>query len=78
VALRTPRWKLIRLPDGGSELYDLVNDPGEHTNLAATSDQTAALASRLDQWAANAPPPPPTAGRDPTLGAKLRQLGYVE
>ena len=79
VALRTPRWKLIRLPDGsGTELYDLVNDPWERTNLAATSDETAALAARLDRWAANAPPPPPTTATDPTLRAKLRQLGYVE
>ena len=78
VALRTPRLKLIRLPGGENELYDLANDPGEHTNLAATSDQTAALSARLDRWAANAPPPPQAAGSDPMLGAKLRRLGYVE
>jgi arylsulfatase A-like enzyme len=78
VALRTPRWKLIRLPDGSTELYDLENDPGEHTNLAATSEETAALGARLDRWASTAPPPPHTAATDPTLRAKLRQLGYVE
>ncbi len=79
VALRTARWKLIRLPDGsGTELYDLANDPGERTNLAATSEETAALGARLDRWAASAPPPPRSTGTDPTLRAKLRQLGYVE
>jgi arylsulfatase A-like enzyme len=79
VALRTARWKLIRRPDGGgTELYDLANDPGERTNLAATSEETAALGARLDRWAASAPPPPRATGTDPTLRAKLRQLGYVE
>jgi arylsulfatase A-like enzyme len=79
VALRTARWKLIRPPDANeTELYDLVNDPEEHTNLAATSPETAALAARLDRWAASAPPPPHTSASDPTLRAKLRQLGYVE
>jgi arylsulfatase A-like enzyme len=79
VALRTARWKLIRSPDGNeTELYDLENDPGEHTNVAATSVETAALVARLDRWAASAPPPPHTSASDPTLRAKLRQLGYVE
>ena len=78
VALRTPRWKLIRLQSGETELYDLASDPGEHTNLAATSEETAALGARLDRWASSAPPPPRTTATDPTLRAKLRQLGYVE
>jgi arylsulfatase A-like enzyme len=78
-SLRTARWKLVRSPDANAtELYDLSNDPGERTNLAATSPETAALVARLDRWAASAPPPPRTTASDPTLRAKLRQLGYVE
>lgn len=78
-SLRTVRWKLVRSPDANAtELYDLSNDPGERTNLAATSPETAALVARLDRWAASAPPPPRTTASDPTLRAKLRQLGYVE
>ncbi len=35
---RTPKWKLVRdfLNEGRDELYDLVNDPGETTNLIAS------------------------------------------
>jgi arylsulfatase len=67
VALRTPRWKLIRPTGQPVELYDLTADPGERTNLAtaaADAAETAALAARLDRWAG--------------LRERLRQLGYVD
>jgi choline-sulfatase len=79
VALRTGRWKLIRSPDGEhDELYDLVSDPAERQNLAATSPETAALVARLDRWAAAAPAPPRTLAGDPTLRDRLRRLGYID
>lgn len=47
---RTPEWKLVRdSRPGMDELYHLVNDPGEHTNLINdASPQTAAVLARLE------------------------------
>jgi arylsulfatase A-like enzyme len=39
-AVRTERWRYIRYADGSEELYDMVNDPNEFTNLAADSRYT--------------------------------------
>ena len=36
-ALTRDKLKLILLPDGRSELYDLAADPGEHLDLAGTA-----------------------------------------
>ncbi|WP_421723210.1 sulfatase [Bauldia sp.] len=54
---RTPEWKLIVAlePDfhfkPEIELYDLVNDPEENTNLAdARPDVVADLRARMDEW----------------------------
>lgn len=50
-AYRTPRWKLIRRPDGRRELYDVVADPNETADLAATDPATVnALVAALDAW----------------------------
>jgi len=35
-AIRTQRWRYIRYGDGGEELYDHSQDPGEHKNLVGT------------------------------------------
>lgn len=48
-AIRTDRWRYARWPNG-EELYDLNNDPAEHTNLAgleAFSDMIDAMRSHL-------------------------------
>jgi arylsulfatase A-like enzyme len=39
--LRTEKWAYMRYKDGSEELYDMVNDPGQFTNLVKT--QPAAL-----------------------------------
>lgn len=50
------QWKLIvphtaALPDGGLELYDLMNDPRERKNLAASRpDLVEKLRARLEAW----------------------------
>jgi arylsulfatase A-like enzyme len=47
-ALRTTRHKLIHDLDGGAvELYDLVRDPGERTNVGETHPQQVAALRRL-------------------------------
>lgn len=56
---RTPEWKLIVAlePDfhfkPPVELYNLVEDPEEYNNLAASEpDMVAALKARMDAWIA--------------------------
>ncbi|MEX2187156.1 MAG: sulfatase [Pirellulales bacterium] len=53
--VRAKNWKLIvpvnESPERPAELYDLVADPHEETNLAAEHpDRVAALRGRLDAW----------------------------
>lgn len=47
-SLRTSRWHFMRYTDGATELYDMVADPSEFTNLAGESDWKDVVA-RLDQ-----------------------------
>lgn len=52
--VRTKEWKYVhRYPYGPHELYDLVHDPEERTNLVAEEThraQVAAMKARLEQW----------------------------
>ncbi len=51
--IRTARFKYNRYIDHGEELYDLVDDPQEITNLAADPARTKTkqeLAAELDRW----------------------------
>lgn len=52
--IRTKEWKYVhRYPDGPNELYDLVNDPAEETNLVDEpkhQDLINDMKSRLDGW----------------------------
>ena len=50
-AIRTPRWKLHRFFDR-MELYDMSQDPGEETDVAAAHpDIVTEMTSKLDGWA---------------------------
>ncbi len=67
--------KLIRKPI--PELYDVVADPAEKTNLAeAHPDDVARLSAEIDALGAT-PPGERTAALDPAALAQLEALGYV-
>ena len=63
-AVRAEKWRLIRYADGSEELYDVVKDPHEWTNIAADPNH-AALMQELAKWfpAKSALPLPGSAGR---------------
>ena len=51
--IRTDDWKYNLYTDWGEELYDLINDPHEISNLAENSDYKAIksrLRKQLDDW----------------------------
>jgi len=55
-ALVTPRWKYYHRPEGEDELYDLVADPGELEDVAASHPQVAEnLKRRLIELAMERP-----------------------
>ena len=54
--VRTDRWKYCYYPEGQAELYDLLNDPAEHTNLAGRAAFHGVeddLRTRLLNWLIN-------------------------
>ncbi|MEM9656952.1 MAG: hypothetical protein AAF961_01195, partial [Planctomycetota bacterium] len=57
LAVRAGRWKLLCEYDGShAELYDLLADPGESNNLAATEpDVVSQLTRELLSWHASLP-----------------------
>ena len=63
-AVRTEQWRYIRYADGSEELYDVVADPREWTNLASAAKHTE-LKKELAKWlpATSAAPLPGSAGR---------------
>jgi arylsulfatase A-like enzyme len=73
-------FKLIRLPDGRTELYYLRTDPDESRDLSASHPgELARLAARLDAWLAAHPTAEP--GDKSQVPAEqlevLRALGYI-
>lgn len=73
-ALAGDRWKLVRSSE--AELYDVLADPGERTNVAASHRGIVdGMTVRLRELEAGAAAAPPSV--DPAVAERLRSLGYV-
>jgi arylsulfatase A-like enzyme len=70
-AVRSEKWRYIVYADGSEELYDMVNDPNEWTNLAAKPENAAIIAEHR-QWLPkiDLPPAPNSASRVLTYDKK--------
>ncbi len=74
-SMRTTRWKYIRAPK--PELYDLVRDPGETSNVIAShSAEAQDLEAKLNAVAGTAEKIAPAA-MDPRTMKQLKSLGYL-
>jgi choline-sulfatase len=74
-SIRTNRWKYIRAPK--PELYDLVQDPGETTNvIAGHPADVKELEAALSHVSANTEKVAPAA-MDPRTLRQLKSLGYL-
>jgi tetratricopeptide (TPR) repeat protein len=73
--LRTDRWKYIRAPR--PELYDLIQDPGETSNVIRDQPEVARELSTYLQKLLDAAPPPEVPQADEQTMEQLRSLGYV-
>lgn len=63
-AIRTERWRYIRYADGNEELYDMLNDPNEWTNLASKPEVKTVIEEH-QKWLPkiDLPPAPNSASR---------------
>ncbi|MCP4654738.1 MAG: sulfatase-like hydrolase/transferase, partial [bacterium] len=79
--VRTPRWKAITREGGTTELYDLVADPRESTDLAPERPLLHAGLILLLEQAMNAPSPLRAGEREEEISQDdqrmLRALGYI-
>jgi arylsulfatase A-like enzyme len=80
-AVRTERWKLIQDDAGRFELYDLVADPGEESNVApqygAVRARLAGVIARFRESQARVAGTAPAVVLDAEETEKLRSLGYL-
>jgi choline-sulfatase len=75
-AVRTDRWKFIRAPK--PELYNLIEDPGETTNVIARyPKELGELQGMLDSMTGSQPEKVETAVVDQRTLQELKSLGYV-
>jgi arylsulfatase A-like enzyme/thioredoxin-like negative regulator of GroEL len=74
-ALADDRWKLIQSSE--TELYDIVQDPGERTNLADAKGSLADAMRQRVATLASARPANPSDAVPADAAERLRALGYV-
>ena len=70
-AVRSEKWRYIVYADGSEELYDMVNDPNEWTNIASKPENAAIIAEHR-KWLPkiDVPPAPNSASRVLTYDKK--------
>ncbi len=68
--IRSENWRYIVYADGSEELYDMVNDPNEWTNLAGDSKYDEIIAAHR-KWV-------PQDDRDPAPNSEARILIYKD
>jgi choline-sulfatase len=70
-AVRSEKWRYIVYADGSEELYNMVNDPNEWTNVAAKPENAAIIAEHR-KWlpTIDLPPAPNSASRVLTYDKK--------
>jgi arylsulfatase A-like enzyme len=79
LTLQSARWKLVRLPDGGTRLFDLSADPAEERPLSDPAKERA-MSAALDAWRASLPAlEKPSGSRrlDEKTARELRRAGYL-
>ena len=82
-SLQRGQWKLVRVSDGTTELYDIRADPGEERDLARAEPRTGdELTTQLEQWFGRIEPyvsaGKPEAGEEsPEEIKRLKALGYL-
>ena len=74
-AMRTNRWKYIRAPK--PELYDLVQDPGETTNVIASHPAEVKELEASLNGVSGSPEKVAPAAMDPRTLRQLKSLGYL-
>ncbi|RMF95993.1 MAG: hypothetical protein D6734_04645, partial [Candidatus Schekmanbacteria bacterium] len=79
-AVTTKKWRLIVNDVRGIELYDVINDRLEQTNLAEKyPDVVKNLLAKLDDWKAKHPPAPRYEGKMSKKKTDvLKSLGYIQ
>ncbi|MEO6436475.1 MAG: sulfatase-like hydrolase/transferase [Tepidisphaeraceae bacterium] len=82
LAVRDGRWKLLIEADGSrAELFDVVADPNEKSNLADSHGEVVKdLSAKLEQWRQSMPQPllpataPPAPAKTPRIGELIPDL----
>ncbi len=80
--LRTPEWELITYEDGTRELYDIIRDPRETTDLALQEPEVVnrlqyLLDARLEEIGGNGDEELEYAEVSPEVEQRLQDLGYI-
>jgi arylsulfatase A-like enzyme len=76
-AVRSERWRYIRYADGSEELYDMIADPNEWTNLAGET-RLASVIHEHRKWLPkiDSPPAPDSKDRVLTYDPRTKEITW--